>query len=203
MPNIHIDVVSDGPSSDVAILAVREVLADELTCTSVLDMVDQVQGRVGVSDRIGRLRIFGHGNPGIVCIGRVSASTSLSSLNMTDLSKIIGVVRQEGVAQTGETVRTSYPLFNEDALRRLAPKFSRDGWVELHACRAASGELGEQLLRRLAELWQVLVKGGIEDQFAGGGIEGMAIVAFPNGSVQRRPPAPPPHTRAGCSVSWR
>jgi hypothetical protein len=198
----NIDVVSAGPSSDVAILAVRDALADELTCSSVLDMVYQIQQTLGANSMIGRLRIFGHGSPGLVCVGQVPRGTNLSSLNFTQLSKYIGVVRRDEIQEGGAIVRTSYPIFNEEHLLMLRPKFNRSGYVELHACQAAAGEYGEQLLRRLAEIWRVQVKGGIEDQFIGGGIEGTSIVAFPHGNVQRHPPTPPPHVPS-CSAGRR
>lgn len=205
MAEILIDIISEGPSTDVAILNVRQSLPNAIVCVNIPDMVDRIQRQLGAQGSIKRLRIFGHGAPGLACVGNVPATLSLANENQQiqmNSSKIITLIEQIGINRQGVVMQRNHALLNEDRLALLRGRFSRQGWVELHACKVAHGAPGEALLKKLASVWQVQVKGGVVDQVAGGGLEGTSLVAYPSGQIQSRPPSPPAHTSAGCAVGW-
>jgi hypothetical protein len=70
-----------------------------------------------------------------------------------------------------------------ELLRRLTAKFERGGWAELHGCNVASGRGGQELLGRLAALWQVRVAGGTCTQTTAPGFEYNYAVASPDGRL--------------------
>ncbi len=207
MSETNIDIVSTGSSEDIAILNVRNQLSDELVCNSVIGMVSQIEQQLSPNEQIRRLRMFGHGAPGLICIGSVPATLTLSSAQQVldqNADKTLRVVHHVIQNDRGQTVRDAYPLLNEHSLQRLTSRFAAGAWAELHACNVAEGALGEALLKSLARMWNIMVKAGTGDQVIGGGLENTVVVAYPNGSIIRRaPPPPPPSPSGGCSVSWQ
>ena len=193
MSNIDIDIVSDGHSRDIAILSVRAMIADEIVAINIPDMIQKINARLRVSDQIQRLRIWGHGAPGLVCVGNVPASLSLDSTDdilERNTLKTVRVVERLAYTRSGQ--RREFPLLNENLLVQLQPKFAQEGWAEIHACYVADDEKGEQLLQALARVWQRRVAGGTGLQVAGGGLENTVVVARPGGGpVTRRVPPPP------------
>jgi len=204
MATIDIDVVSNGPTSDVAILKVREMLPGSVVAINIIGMVESIEARVGGGDKIGRLRIFGHGAPGLACVGSVPSGVTLDNgddiLSRHSLRTIRIVERSIPEQAGGSVTRPKFSLLNELPLSQLQSKFARTGWAELHVCRVAEQEIGKQLLKALARLWRVRVAGGTGEQIAGGGLENSVFVASPTGSVTRR--VPPSARTGGCSVSF-
>lgn len=189
---MNIDVLSSTYVNDPAIVAFGSALPHALRGEYVADMVDRICERLGAIGRIRRLRIIGHGGPGLVMVGGGNVRswtpgfyTQREMLERCALH-ILGVWPREFTGrQTGRTWR-DYPLLNDLSLRRLASKFSPGGWAELHGCHVAEGDAGKELLKQLAALWGVSVKAGTGEQFAGGGFENEVFVAAPDGRLQRR-----------------
>lgn len=204
MGRVNLDILSDTQTSDYAMEEVRRSLPNGIVVSSVLDMVDKINRRT-VNDKLGRLRVFGHGSPGHQAVGSVLVRQTAGRSHYDyagDSSKLLVVVRVILAARDGTTGGSSDALFNKHKLLQLKSRFASDGWVELHGCNVAMGELGTRLLRNLALLWQVSVKAGLELQFSGGGFEGRTVVARPNGDVEDPNPIPtPPGDESGCGNS--
>jgi hypothetical protein len=106
-------------------------------------MVEKILNRLGSSEQIQMLDIWGHGHPGSQGMGDSAYSRAPSQLIEIDCS--------------GQ-------LMNRASLIRLRGRFASDGWVRLHGCHVALEHRGRELLRQLAALWQVSVQGGVENQ---------------------------------------
>ena len=68
----------------------------------------------------------------------------------------------------------------------LREHFAPDGWVELHVCKVAEGERGQALIKGLAHLLKVPVKGAVGEQITGGGFENGCAIAYPSGQIVYR-----------------
>lgn len=181
MAVLHIDVVSKvagGSEDDAAIIQVREQLSSYIEAIDVLDMIHKVVSAVGQRNRLGRLRIFGHGNPGIFSMGQVPSTITIQSMTPSHTNKVVFLARGQ--------------MVNGDQLMRLKNCFDARGWAELHACKVAADDAGKNLLKALAKMWNVPVKGGKVLQYAGGGIEGTVVTARPSGDIsEKAPPVKP------------
>ncbi len=156
---MNIDVI-DGLSTDEAMRNNRQILRGEIGVITVSDMVDKILHRLG-SDKLRRLRVFGHGGAGMQGLG-----------NSRDAVRTYATERLL-------TVQGSQLLHGE-TLRQLQGKFEAGGWVELRGCQVGSDSSGGLLLQELANLWGVPVKAGVPTQHPGGGFEGTVVVAWPN-----------------------
>jgi len=183
---INLDVIGDYDVSlddGGALAQVRRTLAaavqsgDAFIVSDLWTMVERIRRRLGSGQKMRRLRIFGHATPGVQCVGRwrgspIDLTTGQRRLGQGDYERVIMVIRGQ--------------LFNDTILAQLNPYFDRGGFAELHGCAVARGTAGEELLRKLAQLWQVPVKGGREAQRTGGGLEAPAVGAWPNGHIEPR-----------------
>lgn len=106
-------------------------------------MVEGILNRLGSSEQIQMLDIWGHGHSGSQGMGESAYSRVPSQLIEIDCSG---------------------HLTNRASLVRLRGRFASDGWVRLHGCHVGLGHCGRELLRQLAMLWQVPVQGGVENQ---------------------------------------
>jgi hypothetical protein len=203
MSEINIDVVSTG--SNDAILAVGEMLPNKIVAMNVPHMLLQICGRLGSTHKLRRLRLFGHGAPGLICVGDVPAGLNLNSTEENLSQHSLATIRCVGhriVNGLGQTMHTEYFLLNVEPLAQLTHRFAPSGWAELHACHVAEGNIGERLLKMLASLWRVNVAGATGDQVPGGGLENTLIVARPGGGISHHlPPLPlPRHPMANPDV---
>lgn len=163
---MDIDCVDWHREGDSSTAADQQHLPDAIRVNSVGQMVRLIDLRLA-NDRIRRLRIFGHGDPGVQGLGNsISSQTHLYNQITTD---------------TG--TRVTYA----NVLGGLRGKFAQGAWVELHGCSVGAGAAGWNLLKGLAQLWQVKVAAGVVDQDDGGGFEGAYYrVAWPDGRVYSR-----------------
>lgn len=188
MSTVSIDVVSayDKEKPDRDLQQTMDALSDEIVAVSVPHMITMIIQRLGKPKRLKRLRIFGHGESGIAVIGNYRGNLrTLSSReellkNWTTTDKVLFTMTHIS------NRKTTVHITNEYELRLLTPYFAPGGWAELHHCKVAEGEDGRTLLRVLARIWNVLVKGGEGDQRVGGGIENRAVIAYPNGRISYR-----------------
>lgn len=128
--------------------------------SDVNQMVNQILARAGTGPNISRLRFFGHALPGYQGMA--------NSYSSNKIPQFIAIDRHGH-------------LVNRADLERLRGHFAPNAVVELHGCNVALGHHGRELLRQLAELWNVRVRGGAERQFTDSGdlIEGPIIEAVP------------------------
>lgn len=178
MADLLIDCV-DGTSTDPNGEYRRRILPAAIHVNSVGQMVSAILDRLRHGDRILRLRIFAHGNPGWQGLGH-SATGGGNWYNAISLASF-GLERS--------------------ILGRLCGHFAQGAWVELSGCRVGACSDGRNLLIALAQLWNVHVAAGIESQSPDPGIEGTELVAWPNGSIHRRAvhkPSAFPHTAPAC-----
>ncbi|HYP06868.1 MAG TPA: peptidoglycan-binding protein [Bryobacteraceae bacterium] len=133
-------------------------------------MVNRVIRAAG-ANRVGLLRIYGHGNRGlqIVSAGR-------------------GVAGGSATHHAGLTARSVREMRGD--LERLRPVFAVYGSAELHGCSVGRGPDGRSLLHELADVWNVPVTAGVQTQHVGRGatfrFEGPTVTAYPNGADLRR-----------------
>jgi hypothetical protein len=141
---LTIDTV-DGASDYNFHLDWQRVLHDDAVITStVFDLVDGVIRKAGQHYMIRLLRIFGHGGPGYQRVGGGQGPG-----NKTQYLQVNGSNR----------------LNYEDYLLALKPYFAKGAVVQLHGCEVAVGWEGRHLLKKLANLWDVRVQGGIQKQY--------------------------------------
>jgi hypothetical protein len=135
-----------------------------LRASSVREMVEAIERLVSQSRSqfpdgvlIRRLRIFGHGRPGIQVMGGDPSTNS--------------PLRTMQVGRDGR-------LTNARVLQVLSRGyFAAGAVVELHGCQVAAGSNGRRLLEELHCLWGVIVRGGQDDQRADeiGNYEGSVV----------------------------
>ena len=149
MPNVEINVIDYDPSDRMALIA-RQTYPDHILASSVRSMVDGVIGRLGSVRSssgepavIGRLRILGHGEPGLQAIGN-----SHSTQNPRQFI---------GLDYRGH-------LYNRDVLMQLRGRFAPDARVELHGCN--TGLRGQPLRSALEQLWGVRVFSSSATQYS-------------------------------------
>jgi hypothetical protein len=173
---MNIDVVAHGSERDAAILTAANMLTGELRCNSVPELVSNVLDRAA-GNPINRLRLFAHGNEGIIACGHAPAELSLrSQLEHIERHQAIyiAVFHHRGIHPDGR-VEESFPILNEDVLARLRPSLRGSGYVELHVCYVARGRLGRRLLTELERIWGCRVYGSALAQVPGGGLEGKKL----------------------------
>lgn len=130
--------------------------------SDINQMVRDILARAGsTGSTISRLRFFGHGSSGTQGLANSHSSDKMYSQYLV--------------------VDTSGNLVNRRLLAQLRGHFAPGAIVELHGCNVVLGHYGRQLLRQLADLWNVRVRGGAETQWADSAdiIEGPTIEAYP------------------------
>jgi hypothetical protein len=137
MADVLIDCV-DGTGRDDNGFYRRRILPTAIRVNTIGHMVDAIVARLGHSDRIRRLRIFGHGSPGRQGLGN---------------SSVGGIWTHE--------ISLAYFAVQRPYLERLCGHFAPGGWVELSGCEVGACTTGANLLRSLAILWDVHVAAGI------------------------------------------
>jgi Domain of unknown function (DUF4347) len=148
---VTIEVTVVDRSTDPANTIARQTYPDSIPAYSVQSMVDGIQQRLASAARqsptepvvIGRLRIVGHGSPGLQGMG--------DSLTTQNPRQLIALDRHGH-------------LLNRGVLLQLRGRFARDARVELHGCSAGRGRQGAALLHQLKALWGVGVYAGSVDQ---------------------------------------
>ena len=130
--------------------------------------VGMLVGRIvsaGASNRIGLLRIFGHGNRGMQMV-------------TAGVGGMPGGAAAHGAALTPSVTRRM-----RGELTRAASAFRPYGSAELHGCHVGQGDEGGLLLRDLAAVWGVPVTAAVQLQRVGRGrtfrFEGPTITAYP------------------------
>lgn len=90
------------------------------------------------------LRIHGHGFPGFqaVASGKIRNAPPMAAITLEHFQRV------------------------ENSLGRLKSAFSPAGGVNLMGCNVAEGPEGEQLLKKLANLWGVPINGSAQLQYA-------------------------------------
>ena len=128
--------------------------------SDVNQMVNQILVRAGTGPTISRLRFFGHAIPGYQGVANSYSSRKIPQYIAID--------------------RNGH-LVNRADLERLREHFAPNAIVELHGCNVGLGHHGRELLRQLADLWNVRVRGGAERQYTDRAdvIEGPIIEAVP------------------------
>lgn len=172
--------------SELSILDSVDVTDPNLATMEVADITragGRVVSRAGMSNGVGQaiqdiisqgsgvflLRMHGHGAPGNI---GMSDGRGVPGYHRTDFdSSTIGQVEAE--------------------LRRMRSVFGPHGCVQLMACDTGQGPNGRNLLRRLANIWNVPVSAGIQTQFAGGlaksiRFEGPTVTECPGGKTLRQ-----------------
>jgi hypothetical protein len=119
----------------------QEVIEMQPGENGVKRMVAEIKAKAKVHDSISVLRIYAHGNSGIINVagGEYDASDQLSAISIGNLSKI------------------------ESSLSELTPFFKRQARVELVGClvaldpnkRITENSGGERLIKRLSDIWKV------------------------------------------------
>jgi hypothetical protein len=163
----------------------------------VIEMEDSQLGkdREGQLNRLGakslRMMMYGMSN-GVAQV--ISEITSRAPLGAVNVLRIWSHGRGGGQTFTGghggEAYRiahwTGISVANIEALAptlsELSPYLSPHGRVELRGCEVASGADGEQLLLRLAAIWQVPVLAGSATQCRAEW-DGTVVEATPSGAL--------------------
>lgn len=179
MTPIDIDCV-DGTGRDEVVAEFRTMYPRALRVHSVGHMVRSILGRLGSGGAIRRLRVFGHGAPGVQGLGR-SQGGNKATLTYHSISIFAGVLRYRDILSQ---LTARFHHWNENGANRL-------GWVELHGCNVGAAGQGDGLVRLLAGLWRVNVAAGTGYQISQPGFEGYYVVAHPDGTV---------HTKLGTAV---
>ena len=135
-------------------------------------MVTEVIKKAGCMNSIQVLRIYAHGNSGIINVagGKYDESDTLSAISATNFDKI------------------------EASLRRLAPYFSANARVELQGCDVAldpskkisPNSPGETLITKLAKTWGVdVLASGNPKELPLGSVKfvGLVVKATPGGGL--------------------
>ena len=170
----------------------------------VIDMEDPILGK----DREGQLNRLHAQSIRMVMYGMCNGVAQMIS-DIAQLAPIAGVKvlriwshgRSGGQTFTGghggEAYRvahwTGISIANIDAmqetLKKLTPYLSPHGRVELRGCEVASGKDGEQLLLRLAKIWEVPVLAGSATQYRAEW-DGTVVKATPEGGLMCVSPTP-------------
>jgi len=135
---------------------------------------------------IQKIRIIGHGGPGVQSIGR----GNWSQVDYSNPRAVSGASTFDVLSHAN--VDSLYP-----ELARLSRCFAEDGVFEFHGCNVGAGEEGSNLLRKTARYVGVTVFAGVPLQYSSGGgrpshggheyynghLEGNLKRATPNGAV--------------------
>lgn len=115
------------------------------------------------------LRFHGHGDNGVAGVSDGDG---------------LGFIEREHTFFDVREIRRLRNLFE-----RIGSSFSRYGSVQFMHCRTAGGRDGRYFINTMAEIMQVPVTGGVNDQFAGSvdtfRFEGETYTAIPNGGNVR------------------
>jgi hypothetical protein len=149
MPNIDINVIDFDPNDQTCMTA-RTTYPDHILASSVWSMVDGIKNRLGLTGSstavptlMGRLRIIGHGEPGLQAIG--------NSHDTQNTRQFIGLDRHGH-------------LYNRHVLSELRGYFAPNARAELHGCNV--GLHGERLRLALERLWGVRVFSSAAAQYS-------------------------------------
>lgn len=137
-------------------------------CIAVNDMVMKVESLAG-TQKIGLLRLFGHGSPGAQWLGGG-----------------FGGNQGDFVKRPGQAIFLNGIVLNQEhALARLQGRFENKAVLELHGCSVGVGPAGRALCVALAKLWNVTVRAGTDLQSAdkGNAYESGFIQVYPDGRV--------------------
>ena len=150
----------------------QDVIEMQAGPDGVSRMVTRVIQKAGSAGSIDILRIYAHGNSGVINVagGQVDESDTLSAISVTNLDKI------------------------EGTLRLLKPYFKRGARVELLGCDVAldytkkisKNSAGEKLLTKLAKIWSVnVMASGNPKELPLGAIKfvGLVVIATPDGGL--------------------
>ena len=170
----------------------------------VIDMEDPQLGadRQGQLDRLGansvRMVVYG------MCNGVAQVITNITQVapirNLTAL-RIWSHGRSGGQTFTGGHGGEEYRVAHwtgistanieamRDTLAQLTPYFAPLGRAELRGCEVASGNDGERLLLRLAQIWRVPVLAGSATQYRAEW-DGTVVKATPEGGLMCVSPTP-------------
>lgn len=125
-------------------------------------MLDEVVKMVGKPGSLTVLRIYAHGNSGMINVagGNRDNSENLSTLTLDTLPKV------------------------RNLLQQLTPYFAPGARVELLGCAVGSGTDGEKLLVELAQIWGVRVQATpAEDPIGAVQFTGIVYQAAPDGGL--------------------
>ena len=138
--------VMDGHTSygQSASLLRRSLPRSPLRVNSLGDIVTLAVRRSWGGDRLRRLRVFGHGSA-----GTQGLSDSVHGRSVLPAADRISAAWME--------------------LCNLGHCFDRGGWIELHGCSVADGEVGKRYVASLARTIGVRVRAGRGAQTIGGG----------------------------------
>jgi hypothetical protein len=185
-------VVIDGSDNDNSYLKMhRAAVSDALIVSSVENMVNRIRELLGVSGRMGRLVIVGHGNSGVIGVGDGEGGRN---------------PHLAGHLQVGEQITEASPglqvieldargnLRGRTSLGLLTGRFVPGAVVELQGCQIARGHAGRELLRQLADLWQVTVRASVDSQYGPGHPRARPGLSFEGQVIEARP-TPGHHSR--------
>jgi Domain of unknown function (DUF4347) len=146
-----VDVTVVDRATDPANTIARQTYPDSIPVYSVQSMVDAIINRLNAVARqgptepavIGRLRIVGHGQPGLQGVG--------DSQTTRNPRQLLGLDRHGHLMHRG-------------VLMQLRGRFASNGRVDLHGCQVGRGREGAALLHQLKALWGVPVYASTIDQ---------------------------------------
>ena len=135
-------------------------------CNGVTVMINEIVSRAGQLNSIDLFQLHGHGGGGIQNIsgGHADGTPDLAAISHGNFDQI------------------------RSDLGRLTSYFTLDARIELMGCSVASNQDGEELLVKLARLWGLPVKAGVQLQYSNQPdevfvFEGPVTVAYPDGSL--------------------
>lgn len=162
--------ITDPDTANTEVSDIRRVGGDPslvgYMCNGIGQILQALIGRMREHGDVVLLRFHGHGDSGVMGISDGKGEHSSGDSDMGALtSGVIAMIASQ--------------------LARLNPFFGAYSSVELHGCKVARGLAGRQMIQRLADVWNVPVSGGVNDQTSGGistfRFEGPVFTAFPRG----------------------
>ena len=140
-------------------------------CNGLLEMVRQVQGRAQAG-RVATLRLDGHGN-----LGR------WLTISVGDIADLKGRAYEEIAAEEMSYISSTNFDKVKTVIEPLGRIFAPYGFAEHLGCTLGAKPLTRAMLRKLADLWGVPIRVGIQTQPIGSPltIHGPAFTAFPKG----------------------
>lgn len=102
---------------------------------------------------IKRIKIFGHGSPGVQEVG---GSSCHGEIKLDSSSQFVGW-------KNGKRI-PNFHGSRERLLRRIRPHLRHDAVIELRGCKVGRGKSGTALLRKLYHVWGVRVEASTRDQ---------------------------------------
>lgn len=117
------------------------------------DLVERVLQSLGTNRRLDQLIIWGHGGPGVQDVGppmRGGKTTAVTGRLDDRVSNVLAIEHGH--------------LRDRASLARLCGRFAAAATVDLHGCNVALHHAGRELIRQLADLWQVRVRAALTVQ---------------------------------------